>query len=210
MEELTQYVETVLEDLGTWSVPGYAFPAIIIIGLFYLFVGARVCKGVIAGISFLAGGAAGYYFSDNVLIAVASGVGAAVIALVLQCVVVVVLAGAAVGGTSVLVAFLISQEELAPFFAIGGFLVGAILAVKLYKVLLIFATSALGAVCVAPCALILLDDSQRPEMTQFVTLSTIELDQVRFSVVFLGLLAVGVLVQGIALIYKKTAGEAAQ
>jgi hypothetical protein len=209
MESVLQELEGILNEVGTWSVPGYAFPAIIIIGLFYLFVGERISKGVIAGLCFLAGAAAGYYFSENIAIAVASGVGAAVIALVVQYVVIVALSGAAVAGTAFLVAHMIGQEKLAPFFALGGFIVGAILAVKLYRVLLIFATSALGAACVAPCALVLLDPAQRPQMTDYVVLETITLELYKFSIVFLGLLAAGVVVQGIALAYRKTVKQPA-
>jgi hypothetical protein len=208
MEEVLKEVEQFLVEVGKWSVPGYAFPAILIIGLFYLFLGERICKGVVAGLCFLGGAAAGYHFSDNIAIAVASGVGAAVIALIVQYVVVVVLAGSSVAGSAFLIAHMICQEDLAPYFAIGGFLIGSILAVKLYKLLLIFATAALGAACVAPCALILLDETQRPEMTEYVVLDSITLDLYRFSIVFLGLLAAGVVVQGIALAYRKTAREA--
>ena len=92
MEEVLKEVEQFLVEVGKWSVPGYAFPAILIIGLFYLFLGERICKGVVAGLCFLGGAAAGYHFSDNIAVAVASGVGAAVIALIVQYVVVVVLA----------------------------------------------------------------------------------------------------------------------
>jgi len=209
MEDVLQEVERMLAEVGKWAVPGYAFPVVTIIGLFYLFVGERICKGVIAGLCFLAGAAAGYYFSDNVVIAVASGVGAAVIGLVVQYVVAVVLAGLALAGTAFLIAHMISQKNLAPFFALGGFLIGAILAVKLHKLLLIFATSALGAACVAPCALVLLDATQRPEMTEYVVLEDLCLDLYQFSIVFLGLLAAGVVVQGIALAYRRTAKAAA-
>ena len=209
MEDVLQEIERILVEVGTWSVPGYAFPAMLIIGLFYLFLGERICKGVVAGLCFLVGAAAGYHFSENIAIAVASGVGAAVIALIVQYVVVVVLAGSAVAGPAFLIAHMICQEKLAPFFAIGGFLVGVILAVKLYRILLIFSTSALGAACVAPCALILLDETQRPEMTEYVVLENITLDLYKFSIVFLGLLAAGVVVQGIALAYRKTVKEAA-
>jgi hypothetical protein len=205
MEEALEAVQEVLGELGTYSLPGYAFPLLLIVGLFYLFVGERICKGVIAGLCFLAGGAAGYYFSGNVAIAAASGVGAAVIALIVQYVVAVILAGLAAGGTAVLVAYLTGQESLAPFFAIGGFLVGAILAVRLYRILLVFATAALGAACVAACALLLLDKAQRPEMMRFVTLADIELDMYHFSIVFFGLLAAGVVVQGVALAYRRPA-----
>lgn len=210
MEEIEQYLQGIVDELGTYSLPGYAFPAVLIVGLFFLLVGAKICKGVIAGLCFVAGGAAGYYFSNNMVIAVASGVGAAVIGLVVQYVVAVILAGLAAGATAFLVAHLISQEKLAAFFAIGGFLVGAILAVRLYRVLLIFATAALGAACVAPCAMILLDETQRPNMTEYVTLETVQLDLYNFSIAFLGLLAAGVLVQGIALAHRKIAREPAQ
>ncbi len=210
MEDVMQEVQKILERIATWSVPGYAFPAILIIGLFYLLAGARICKGVVAGLFFLGGAIAGYYFSDNVVIAAASGVGAAVIALVVQYVVAVVLAGVATGGTAVLLAYLVSEDKLAPFFAIGGFLLGAILAARFYRILLIFATAALGAACIAPCALILLDQTQRPEMTEYVVLGDFQLDLYRFSIVFLGLLAVGVAVQGIALAYRRPVQQAAQ
>jgi hypothetical protein len=208
-EDIMSEVECVLEGLGVWAVPGYAFPGMLIIGLFYLILGERICKGVIAGLCFVAGSWAGYYFSDNIAIAIASGIGAAVIALVLQYVVAIILAGMAVGGIATLVAYMIGQEKLAPFFALGGFIVGAILAVKLYRVLLIFATATLGAACVAPCALILLDETQRPAMTDFVTLETLSLDFQMFSIVFLALLAAGIVVQGISLAYRKTAKQAA-
>jgi hypothetical protein len=209
MENVLQYVDCMLEELGTYSLPGYAFPMLLIIGLFYLFVGARICKGVIAGLCFIGGCVAGYSFSNsNVVIGVASGIGAAVVALIVQYVVVVILAGLAAGGTAVLVAYMVGQESLAPVFAIGGFLVGAILAVRLYKILLIFATSVLGAACVAACALVLLDETQRPQMTEYLTLGNIELDFHQFSIVFLGLLAAGALVQGITLAYRKAGKEA--
>ena len=203
-EEVELYVQQALEEVGKWPVPGYTFPAILIIGLFFVMVGAKICKGVIAGLCFVAGGAAGYHLSgDNVLIAAASGVGAAVIGLVVQYIVGVVLSGLAVAATAFVAAHLAGHEELAPYFAIGGFLVGAILSVRLYKILLIFATSALGAACVAPCALILLDATQRPEMTAEVPLGTLQLDTCKFSVTFLGVLAAGVIVQGISLALKK-------
>jgi len=205
MEELTQYVEGSWEELGTYLLPGYAFPALLIVGLFFLFAGVKICKGVVAGICFLAGGAAGYYFSDNIAIGLASGVGAAVIGLVVQYVVVVILAGLAAAGTATLAAFLMNQESTAWIFAIGGFLLGAILAVRLYKILLIFGTAALGAACVAACGLVLLEETLRPEMTEYVELGQICLDLHKFSIGFFGLLAVGVVAQGVAFAYRKPA-----
>jgi hypothetical protein len=208
-EDIMSEIESVLGEFGAWAVPGYAFPAMVIIGLFYLLLGERICTGVIAGLCFVAGAWAGYYFSENIAIAVASGVGAAVIALVVQYVIAIILAGMALGGIASLVAYMMGEEELAPFFALGGFIVGAILAVKLYRILLIFATAALGAACVAPCALVLLDETQRPAMTEFVTLENISLDFHTFSIVFFALLAAGIVIQGISLAYRKTAKQAA-
>ena len=208
-EDIMSEIECALEEVGAWSVPGYAFPAMLIIGLFYLFLGERICKGVIAGLCFVAGAWAGYYFSENIGIAIASGVGAAVMALVVQYVIAIILAGTATGGIASLVAYMIGEKDLVPFFGLGGFIVGAILAVKLYKILLIFTTSALGAVCVAPCALILLDETQRPAMTEFVVLGDISLDFDKFSIVFFALLAAGVVIQGISLAYRKTAKQVA-
>jgi hypothetical protein len=204
INEIEQYVQSVLEELSGYQVPGFSFPVVIIIGLLFLFLGARICKGLIAGICFLAGGAAGYYFSnENILIAIASGVGAGVIGFIVQYIVGVVLAGVAAGSVAVLAAFLTEQQHLWVFFAAGGFLVGALLAVRLYKILLIFATAALGAAFIAPTGLILLDEAQRPDMTQYVTIGDLNLDLYKFSVAFLALVAVGVIVQGIALVRRK-------
>ncbi len=209
MNELIQYAEELWENIGVYSLPGYAFPLLLIVGLFFLFVGARICKGVVAGLCFLGGGAAGYCLSDNVVIAVASGVGAAVLGLIVQYVVVVILAGLAAAGTATLIAVLLNQEDSAWIFAIGGFLLGTILAVRLYKVLLIFATAALGAACVAACVLVLLEEALRPEMTGYIQLGMICFDVYKFSVVFFGLLIAGVVVQGVASVSRKQAKEAA-
>ena len=208
-EDIMSEIECFLGEAGAWAVPGYAFPAMVIIGMFYLLLGERICKGVIAGLFFVGGAWAGYYFSDNIAIAVASGVGAAVMALVVQYVVAIVLSGMALGGIGTLVAYMMGEEDLAPFFALGGFIIGAILAVKLYRILLIFATAALGAACVAPCALVLLDETQRPAMTEFVTLETITLDFHTFSIAFFALLGAGIVVQGISLAYRKTVKQPA-
>lgn len=214
--KLIQDVQGQLEELGTYSLPGYAFPALLAVGLFFLFVGARICRGVVAALCCLAGGGAGYYFSESaalppatcIVIAVASGVVAAVLGLIVQYVVVVILAGLAAGGTATLVAFLINQVHMAWVFAIGGFLLGAILAVRFYRILSIFATAALGAACVAACALVLLEKTLRPEMTDYVQLGGIYLDLYKFSVVFFGLLVAGAVVQGVASVHRKPAKEA--
>jgi len=210
MEQITKYAETVLEELGSYSVPGYSFVALLIIGLFFLFVGARICKGLVAGICFVGGGIAGYSLSGNIFIAVASGVGAAVIGLIVQYAVVVLLAGLTAAGTATLLAYLAGQESIAGVFAMGGFLVGTILGVWLYRILLIFGTAALGAACVAACALVLLEESLRPEMTEYVNLGEIYLDLHKFSAVFFGLLAAGVLVQGVACALQKITPERAR
>lgn len=210
MEELTNYVEGTLTELGSYMLPGYAFPALLIIGLFFLSAGARICRGVVAGLCFLAGAAAGYHFAnENIAIALACGVGAAVAGLIVQYVVVVLLAGSAAAGAATLAAFLMNQESMAWIFAIGGFLVGALLAVRLYKILLIFATAALGAACVTACGLILLEEALRPEMTEYVELGTICLDLYKFSIGFYGLLAAGIAIQGAAFAYRKAARPAA-
>jgi hypothetical protein len=210
MEEVVEYANQILEEIQTYSLPGYAFPMLLIIGFFFLFAGAKICKGVVAGLCFLGGGAAGYLLSDNIVIGVASGVGAAVIGLIVQYVVVVVLAGLAAGGTAMLVAYLLLPEDMVAIVAIGGFLLGLVLAVRLYKILLIFGTSALGAACVAACGLVLLEESLRPEMTQDVELGGIYLDLEKFSIAFFGLLVAGVVVQGIALAHSRIAGEPAR
>jgi len=211
MREIEQYVENLLEELAGYEVPGYSFPVVIVIGLLFLFLGARICKGLIAGICFLAGGAAGYYFSnENIVIAIASGVGAGVIGFVVQYVVGVILAGLAGGAVAVLAAFLTEQQHLAVFFAAGGFLVGAILSVRLYRMLLIFATAALGSALIAPCGLILLDETQRPDMTQYVLLGDLYLDLYKFSIAFLALVAVGIIAQGIALARRKVVKQPVQ
>ena len=200
-------LEEMWEEVGSYLLPGYAFPALLIVGLFFLFAGVRICKGVVAGLCFLGGGAAGYMLSDNVAIGLASGVGAAVLGLVIQYVVVVVLAGLAAAGTATLAAFLLNQENMAWVFALGGFLLGAILAVRLYKILLIFGTAALGAALVAVCGLILLEETLRPEMTEYVQIGAICLDLDKFSIAFYGLLAAGVAAQGIAFASRPSAKE---
>jgi hypothetical protein len=209
MEQMAKYAESVLEELGTYFVPGYSFVALLIVGLFFLFVGARICKGLVAGICFVGGGVAGYSLSDNIAIAVVSGIGAAVIGLIVQYVVVVILAGLAVAGTATLVAYLMGQESIAGAFAIGGFLVGAILAVRLYRILLIFGTAALGAACVAASGLVLLDETLRPEMTQYVNLGGICLDPYKFSIAFFALLAAGVVAQAASYAFRTAARERA-
>jgi len=208
MEELVQYAEEMLEELGTYSLPGYAFPALLVVGLFFLFAGARICRGVVAALCCVAGGAAGYYFSESIVIAVALGVAAAVVGLVVQYVVGVVLAGLAGAGTATLVAFLLNQDEAAWIFAIGGFFLGAILAVRFYRALLVFGTAALGAACVAACGLVLLEETPRVDMTQYVQLGGVSLDFYRFSIGFLGLLAAGVVGQGVAAVKGKSPKEA--
>jgi len=207
--EPIRYLEARWEELASYPLPGYCFPVLLIVGLFFLFAGARICKGVVAGLCFLGGAAAGYYFSDNIVIAVASGVGAAVIGLIVQYVVVVILAGLAAAGTATLVAFLLNQEDMAWMFAVGGFLLGTILAVRLYKVLLIFGTAALGAACVAACGLILLEESPWPEMTEYVRLEMMYLDLHKFSIAFFVLLAAGIVAQGVAFSYRRPVRESA-
>jgi hypothetical protein len=208
MEELVQYAEEMLEELGTYSLPGYALPALLIVGLFFLFAGARIWRGLVAALCFVAGGAAGYYLSGNFVIGVASGVAAAVVGLVVQYVVGVVLAGLAGGAAATLVAFLLNQDEAAWIFAIAGFFLGAILAVRFYRALLIFGTAAVGAACVAACGLVLLDETLRPDMTQYVQLGGIYLDFYRFSIGFFGLLAAGVVGQAVVSVKRKAPKDA--
>mgnify|MGYP001139752503 CR=1 FL=1 len=211
MDELLKYAEDILEELGTYSVPGYAFPVLVIVGLIFLLLGARVCRGVVVALCFVAGGAAGYCLSDNnIVIGVASAVGAAVAGLVLQYVVGVILAGLAAGAAAMLAAHLMGQENMAPFFAIGGFLLGAILAVRFYRMFLIFGTAALGAACVAACGLVLLEETLRPGMTQYVQLGEIYLDLYKFSIGFYGLLVAGVVVQAVAFAYRRPAKQAVE
>jgi len=209
MEEVIQYLEGIWEELKTYSLPGYCFLGLLIIGLFFLFAGARICKGVVAGVCFVGGVAVGYHFSDSIIIGLASGVGAAVVGLIVQYVVIVVLAGLAGAGTGILAAYLFLPENMVVIFGVGGFLLGAILAVRLHKILSIFGTAALGAACVAACGLIFLDETLRPEMTQYIKLEEICLDPCKFSIAFFGLLVAGVVVQGFALAYRRTAKQAA-
>ena len=125
----------------------------------------------------------------------------------MQYVVVVLLAGLAAGGAATLAAFLMSQDSMAWVFALGGFLLGAILAVRLYRLLLIFGTAALGAACVAASGLILIEEGLRPEMTEYVELGTLCLDLYKFSIAFYALLAAGIAAQGMAFASRRVARE---
>jgi hypothetical protein len=204
-QQINEFVDTQVQQVpDVFQAPGAAYVLLGAIGLIYMIFGFKVYKFVLALIMLgIAGGITWFVTDGNILITALVALAAGLLAFLLQYVFVLLIAGLVFAGI-VFVGLYVAMERadvplIAALIAIG---LGVYLAVKLFKFIIIFSTSAVGAACVTGSFWILYQNGDFPGViTQNVEFDPTLFNDVEFPVAltFAGCLLLGILVQAIIL-----------
>jgi hypothetical protein len=201
-----------------FKAPGYTYVLIGVIGLLYLIFGLKVYRFVLALIMLSIAAGVTFFYTEDYLIAGVVGLAAGLIAFLLQYIFVLLVAGLVFAGMVFIGLWAWLQRADWPLLAAcAGIGLGIFLAVKLFKFIIIFSTSAIGAACVTGSFWILYQTCQTTGLTETMTgvvqfdPALFEGDEVTTGAIFGGLLLLGILVQAVILAFsRKPKAEAAQ
>ena len=206
---INSFFDTQIEQIPeVFQAPGAAYVLLAAIGLIYMIFGLKVYKFVLALIMLgIAGGLTYFWTRGDLLITVLVALAAGLVAFLLQYVFVLLIAGIVFAGIAFIGLYAWLQRADLPLIAacimIG---LGIYLAVKLFKFIIIFSTSAVGAACLTGSFWVLW---QRGESFGIVT-ENVEFDPGLFvgyeftvGLIFTGCLLFGVLVQSLMLAFKR-------
>ncbi|MBN1917562.1 MAG: hypothetical protein JW889_06605 [Verrucomicrobia bacterium] len=204
-QQINEFVDLQVERVPeVFQAPGAAYVLLGAIGIIYMIFGLKVYKFVLALIMLsIAGGVTWFVTEGDILITALVAFAAGLLAFLLQYVFMLLIAGAVFAGI-VFVGLYAAMERadiplIAAAIAIG---LGVFLAVKLFKFIIIFSTSAIGAACVTGSFWILYQNGEFPGViTQNVQFDPALFNGIEFPVglTFAGCLLVGILIQAIIL-----------
>jgi hypothetical protein len=208
-DDVNGFFETQFQQIPeVFQAPGAAYVLLGAIGVIYMIFGLKVYKFVLALIMLgIAGGLTYFWTRGDLLISVLVGLAAGLVAFLLQYIFVLLIAGIVFAGIAFIGLYAWLQRADLPLIAacimIG---VGIYLAVKLFKFIIIFSTSAIGAACLTGSFWVLW---QRGESLGIVT-ENVEFDPGLFvgyeftvGLMFAGCLLFGILVQSLMLAFKR-------
>lgn len=206
---INSFFDTQIEQIPeVFQAPGAAYVLLGVIGLIYMIFGLKVYKFVLALIMLgIAGGLTYFWTRGDLLVTVLVALAAGLVAFLLQYVFVLLIAGLVFAGIAFIGLYAWLQRADLPLIAacimIG---LGIYLAVKLFKFIIIFSTSAVGAACLTGSFWVLW---QRGESLGIVT-ENVEFDPGLFvgyeftvALIFAGCLLFGILVQSLMLAFKR-------
>ena len=215
-QNINEFVDTQVQHVPeVFQAPGAAYVLLAVIGVIYMILGLKVYKFVLALIMLgVAGGITWFVTDGDILITARVAFAGGLVAFLLQYGFVLLIAGLVFAGIVFvgLYAWLARADVplIAGAIAVG---LGVFLAVKLFKFIIIFSTSAIGAACVTGSFWILYQNGQFPG----VITETVQFDPELFSgyefavsLIYAGCLLFGILVQSIILAATRKPAAAAE
>ncbi len=206
--QLNEFVDLQVQQIPeVFQAPGFAFVVLGFIGVLYLIFGLKVYKFVLALIMLSIAGGITYFYTENPFVTGAVALAAGLVAFLLQYIFVLIIAGIVFAGITFIGLYAALQRADLPLIAacvaIG---VGIYLAVKLFKFIIIFSTSAIGAACVTGSFWILWQRGDFPGvLTEGVQFDPQVFVGYEFTtaLIFAGCLLFGILVQSLMLAFKR-------
>ena len=187
------YLEKSLEFCQ--NVPAFVFALLIPIGLAYLFFGLKIYKFVLGVTAFVLAGTLTWYLSNNVVLGVVVGGTAAVVSLLLQFIFMIVTAGLTFGAVAFASIVVYLRSDLSLLLGIVTAALGMYAAVKVFRLIIVLTTSAIGSAAVIFALLVL---KEHGGIRGFVDMTSFIVDEFQMAVGFAGFLLVGAIIQGIA------------
>ena len=200
-QQINDFVDMQVQRVpDVFEAPGAAYVLLGAIGVIYMIFGLKVYKFVLALIMLgIAGGVTWFVTDGDILITALVAFAAGLLAFLLQYIFMLLVAGIVFAGIVFVGLYTVMERAdvplVAALIAVG---LGIFLAVKLFKFIIIFSTSAIGAACVTGSFWILYRNGEFPGViTQNVQFDPTLFNDVEFPVglTFAGCLLFGILVQ---------------
>jgi hypothetical protein len=206
--QLNEFVDLQVQQIPeVFQAPGFAYIVLGFIGLLYLVFGLKIYKFVLALIMLSIAGGITWFYTEDPLVTGAVALAAGLVAFLLQYIFVLIIAGIVFAGITFIGLYAALQRADLPLVAacvaIG---IGIYLAVKLFKFIIIFSTSAIGAACITGSFWVLWQHGGLPgslaEGVQFDPQVFVGYEFTT-ALIFAGCLLFGILVQSLMLAFKR-------